>query len=903
MQSRINKRTSIHHFSNRSSISSLSTENFDFDLNTDIYNSPHVYSIIDSPFLSKRNSNLSMNLRNSRISTSTLSTLAAVPTLEEIKSPLNQSPLPIPDRVNTLNDELNLALDHSQIDLTINGQANPPSLDLLIPSASIEIPNNEPKTPLDQMIPNALESKNLDRTFTSDDTPAEQNSPESCTYNYSYENVLKPRVSLNPHFGDSDDITCLLSVKSPHIDNQLPINPHDEFLKSKVVSIFVSRLIQANNWSSCIGLNALGDLLLIDVLQVSTTEGVHWDPLQCFCFTNGLIVYDNLSNSLIGQVIYKQDFKNLIFDENKIIIEFNNTDTIPELQLMSEIGLLSDKWKYYLTKLLKQHLHFSIPLFQLTTTCWDSIIENLEVKLPTELVKFSESFHNNPNCIPTSLALLATPKPDKLPLTLIVSICLVNHDNELSNNEYKSLITQMVNKIRSTMNQYDKLGLIFVGNSDKNSSFTGCIESNWIGWDKILDSLSISSNKKINFKPFLKNGLEEILITFNKFRHLNDFIPNESNSNCQLLVLQNNNYNANNILNDFEEFLNFQKMGQRILKGNNNLTILNQLSDMIEFFQESSSLSSINIVRIGKKYNQESLIMQKILSNPIFNNLNSKVTVSFGHKLLRYDTLSNFVNEDLVPMVEKFQQITIPKITVDLNVIHQNNLKVDEVEINGGTYSLSNLQIENIQIILNDININYDRDIYLKLKFPMDSNSKFTEIPMITYQTQWLNQLDDLKTMSSNLSQVYAAATSSTFIDFESLTPFNLGSEDPFYNDNPLLPPLSPSKDQNLTKKLLEIAMMHSLSRIDEHSLSEDNKSIICSTIQKIIDSTRGLNIDSESDLMSSTIPSYYNFNHIHDNREYVQHLLHKLSILEKLFDETPELAVVKSRDFTNLLM
>lgn len=783
-------------------------------------------------------------------------------------------------------------------------------LDFDAPYTKFSCMDDGPKTPSDQMIPETLMKPPATTT-----TIKQLISPDHSFHNSInvYEDITKPTISCLTNIDKitlSDmkndpiqSIDCLLNIKAPSIFNGPDITNEETFLASSVIDEFKQTLARINNDSSLLDFHELGDLWLVDVFNMST-NGITWDPVICFLFNNALIIIDQDNEKIVGKIMINEDVANFNKLNNTILLNLTN-DLIPELQIQNSHFFIIEKWNHYLSESIKNKL-VTIPLFHLTSNCWQFVRIN-DFKLPPNIQSFKDCIQNNYE-IPTSLLIQAVPRPDSLPLNLIVSVCLINNVRPpISNDEYKQNLVATINSLRNSLNPNDKFGLVTVGlsNTNKNGgSFTGCVEASWSGWDSVINSIQILPNRTIDHNQFYSNGYEELLSSFTKCKELSPFIPNGTHYNNKLIIIQANDYTLDD-------------------KVNNNAA--ERLYEKIEYIKESTNIF-VDLIRVGEHYNDELKTCQKMISQPKISSESNTMDLTYGTRLIRYDDFKQF-GDSIPELIENFQKICIPSITIDLKKLDFENHEIvefNQIEINGEMINVSMKDLKNMRIKLNNILPKSEKNIMIKLRLnfsdmQISTNQKFIQFPIFDFQSQWINEHDE-KIIDVKILQANRTSTQYAFqADPGSLSPptsISLFDQDPYYKDVPLLPPLAPTKDQNFTKRQIELAIIESMNMISSNFPDQTNSASVEKAIKVVRNLMPGLNLDSNMNFDHNELTdegenaaknnrnSLSSIERVHkNNQDYIQYIIDELKTLKSNFQNHTAYSVTSCYDLANWLL
>lgn len=779
-----------------------------------------------------------------------------------------------------------------------------------------------PITPRDQIIPDTLIDPPVVRS-------KQLLSPDaSFSYNKQlYEDILKPQVQLitsteQVTVSDTDhELQCLLSIKPPKIYSAPAPTEDENKVRAKVATEFKALL-----GDLLPGSNEM-ELLLVDAFKVSD-DAESWTQAYCFLFDKCVLMVDRNFTCILGNHSVNKDFT--IVGRSKSTLILSTPDGTEVLQMNHAHVFAANKWNHYLSKLMRSESEICPPLFQFTSSCWQ-LARETKTFLPSDILKFQDIIDRDGD-ISSDLFVRAIPQPEPMPLCLVLSVCLVNNVSPpVSHYEYKLRIVKLLNTVRSLLRPSDKLGLIFVGVDGSSSndiynlgSFTGCVEPWWSGWESVIDLIEVLPNRNINCEPIFSNGLEELLVSFEKCKSLSPFIPSGEEYNNKFLILQANSYGFADDSDSVSVLKNFDSGP------------ISRLCEKIDSLKQCSSLT-FDLVRVGSNYNAETKICNKLLSKPRFlqrtdissvYSSRNLMEITVGNSFLRFDTFED-LTQSLELVVSNYHSTSIPSVNVDLYKFPNFDSRIvqfSEIEINGTFYSILNKNLFGIQLNINSLlSKATEKNILMKIRLnskhldpqPLKvAIDKCFELPLFNYQTQWLDKHDEYKAVAIKIANREAIPNHFSFHAIE-LTPPSYHDKQPLYKQTPLLPPLSSFRDRLLAKRRTELAVFQSIRMINEQCLLLEVLTIINYSIELITKLGKELSIDNEFNhdyLNTQQSVSLNNRASIQilnsdmssgceTSRDYIQFLTEQLMFIQNLFDKENPMALTKCQDLANLLM
>ncbi|WEJ96084.1 cyclin-dependent kinase inhibitor far1 [Yamadazyma tenuis] len=716
-----------------------------------------------------------------------------------------------------------------------------------------------------------------------------------------FDSLMKPKVKFISEHEDckvkvdsqvNDDycLNYLISVKPPTFYNCIN-EDKNLVLKNQILEEIkfgiLNNIINSND-ENVIDFNSLGKLVIFEIIGIST-NGTNWDQVRLLLFESCLILVDLKGEVLIGKISIDQDILNMTRFVSGIRLDLNN-DTIPELQICCEIPLIISRLEYFFKKLLEKQFVSETSLFQLTTNGWGLIKENYS-NLPVDIIRFQNCIENSLD-IPESLLAKSMPSPELIPLNLILSITLLQ-SSSISNNEYRTKIISFLDRVRKDLRPIDRLSLIFVGIDGsgfpcKKGSFIGSVEPNWSGWDSIYNEVKVQSNLNSQHKPILTSHWDEMQLTLEKCKDLFPFLNCNSNNTTKLVVISCNDYEPTLVNN---EKLNTVKTHFK--------TLLN----------DSDKNLSVDFFRVGDSYTPELEFGQKICSQPslIFNDI---LKIPHSSSLRRFNNLDEFSDEFLSILKSSYHQICLPAISLDISKIigTRDIVSFHKIEVNGKMLEIENFS--NLKIFFNNITVNCEETIMLKLRLNMtklksenlDYNDKVVDLPLLSYMPSWLHESDDYKVLHTQIYQNQQASTFNSFLD-GSLTPPSTNECSAFFTSD------FPVKSRKYVRKEIEIEIIKGLALISQNQMLH-NQDILRHLIDFIYNRKRLFEETESSSLSESTKSSNSSLKQSKfsphatelSSNNYIDSLLHKLGNLMEMFNVNDPSVLTACKDFKSLL-
>lgn len=705
-----------------------------------------------------------------------------------------------------------------------------------------------PLTPPLQMIPDTLAQPTFnmfknEQTINNDDTFSEEIFRPQISISSDIEHITTPNL----------EVTYMVNVKSPEIYSKPEITVEESQTLANVRRIILQRL---SNILIAYELNQqeFGTLVTFDYFQLTNKYFVE-EQVCCYYFEYVILVV--AEELLMAQIVVENDVTKVTKSRDTLSINLDHT-CVPDMQLKFTNYAVILKWHTLLSKLIKGSLNSNdITMFQITTNAWN-VVED-QMILPEEISEFSSIISNGCK-IPTAYLTEALVLPDYLPLNLIVSVLVVNCTS-MSDVEYKSGVTTLLGRIRDSLRPIDKLGLVFVGIdgrgvAGRNGKFIGCVESSWVGWDKIIEEIRVTPNQGRS-KTIFHHELQQQKISFEKCMDLFPFIPSSPESINKFIVLS---------VGEFEDQISadtHERMTQ----------VLNRMVDSLV------DRLSITIIRIGSEYNCGVKEVQRIISRP-----NNGCKISYGPTLLRYDSFHSF-NLVLETLIRTYQNICIPSIKISIDIPEESALmaKVSAVEVNGMFQTVKN---NKLCLIIKDIVPNTERGVMLKIRVGIEDGG-LKNLNVLSFQSSWLRETTLEERVCANIGPGKHPSMTTPISDY--LKGLNL-----------LFPDSGP--DQSFSRRQSELDIIRTLKMANtcDSLLGQDmmlqSVSLVCGLIPDL--GGGGLRAPSHhSGELFAPVPMY------HNSHSYVQSLVEELSTIKDLFASNTKKAAIKCDDLAIRLM
>lgn len=732
--------------------------------------------------------------------------------------------------------------------------------------------------------------------YDSDRTNTQLLTPHGSSNHYNKQNqveILKPRISVasdKEKLAISDDtnsdLNCLLTVKPPLIYTRALDSEEEMWIRRKVEVEVKEYLTSAvENWSMFFESDYnLGKLVSFDWLDIST-NGIDWDRVCCYYFERVIALVKDAK--LIGQILTDSDICSINTTDTGIILNLTS-EAVPELQIHDQNSVVLAKWESFLTKLVKKTPLTSTPLMQLTCNAWNLINES---ELPSDIITLAQLINNDAD-IPSSFLAKILPLPEPVSLNLLVVVPLVNRSN-LKNSDFKTRVIQSLDHIRKELRPCDTLGLIFTGIDGKgkhcySGTFTGCVKSTWDGWDFIINDIRVVSDS------FFFNITEELQMGLEKCLELLPFLPQGSKCLNKLMVISSSDFE--NALPGDEEKLNLlvQKLIYSI---------------------------SITLIRISEKYDDESLRFSHSLSKL---KSDDGICLQVGKNIIRFNCFEEFI-QNIPTFIKRLQSNCLSEIEIDLSKDLETNdlVEIAEIEINGKMTKLE--KCSKLKIIVRDLLPFSAKNVLFKLVLRLGKLEKGAveeklatqeEVPILQYESKWLEVFNERQIISKKLVKGENKIKHNTLKKAGSFSPSiseDGKTQDSFFIDIPLYPPLSSPRDQCFARKKTELSIIEILNSVSR-CLSNESKELVLSCIAIVFGLLRGA-----GSICGSPFSHYYlekpskedsplrlrkmETRIFADNKEYAKFLADELDDISTLFTQDQLLALIRCQDLINSLI
>lgn len=714
-----------------------------------------------------------------------------------------------------------------------------------------------------------------------------------------FDSLMKPKVKfLCPEdklkLNNNYELDYLVNIRPPkffntiNFDKQLPLKNQ---IFDEIKYNILKNIINGND--GLIDFNHLGNLILFEIIDIST-NGYNWDKIRLFLFEYGLVLIDLKGETLIGQILIKSDILSMTRFVSGIRLNLNN-ELIPELQICSDIPLIISRLEYYFKKLLDKQFVEETSLFQVTTNGWNLIKDNYS-NLPVEVLNFQNCIDNNME-IPESLLIKSIPSPEVLPLNLIISIPLLNHNSGLSNDEYRFSIIQFLENLRSNLRSFDKLSLIFVGIDGsgrpcKKGSFIGSVEPNWSGWDSIYNEVKVQSNMNSKSKLILENGWEELSVALEKCKDLSPFLSCSTNNINKLILLSINNYEGS--LVSTEKLTSLEQKFKCLLNSN-------------------EKRLSIDFFRIGDQFTPEFEFGKKICLKPSLA-ANDVLSVPYDCKLLRFNNITEFLQEFINILHNFYQNICLPNISIDiLKIIGTRDLvNFFKIEVNGKFVEIE--KFSNLKIVLNNITVDCEKNFLMKIKvdltkFKINSGNlndqdKLLDLPLLSFLSNWLNENDDYKVLNTKIYQDRPMNSFNLCME-GSLTPPSTGGTDFF--PGPITPTSTSGRsikglNKRLLKKELDLEIIKVLKGL-QGGQAIKNQILLTNLINFILNLKKDLIETDENPAAMSFKAINFNSYRNYNLPKYIDSIVNYIGYSIGLLEAHEPQALIACKDLTNWLV
>lgn len=652
-----------------------------------------------------------------------------------------------------------------------------------------------PFTPNDQMIPDPI---------VNPPAPIRPNSVVNYTTKsipspvVDFEDVTTPQMSVNADLdkisltsdGSKKEVLVKLHIKAPKIHTDCPENATHENSRQEVMKEVSRKLSALINYSQVA--TDLSKLIMFDFLNISVT-GTDWDTLCCFLFDDRLLLVDFSKQEIVGQLLIHDDVANINKRENGITLNLTQQG-FPELQLCHSHPLICLKWYNYFHRVLalvSNGNEFQVPFNQITTNGW-YILEDTFSLVPENSIKVRTATEHDCQ-LTENLLLEALPRPEDLPINLVLSIPLAN-STKLENHTYKDMIEKLITNVRSRLRPFDKLALILIG-TDANGracrkgSFVGCAEPAWDGWDSVVKNVEVTSNVDHLNRTIFDNEFQELQIAFEKCRDLFPFIPNAPSNINRLLIIHSNRYGHVGCDDD----------------------CLEKLSRSLASILDTSTIS-VDFVSVGDDISPDLQIVYDLVRSPFQGHMIDSVQLRCGSMLQHYNSLEKLVDELPGYLIDRYLSVCIPTLSLEFQKIFATNKLVafKGIEINGTICDIHE-GIAHMNIMLDNICRTLDYMISLNLLLDLDTldpnvceslNENLKMAGLFSFRSTWRGE----KSKQSNYDiEIELKNGFSFFEDAKSMLSENsydlfAEAKNSSYFDVPLLPPAPLSLDLGFLK-------------------------------------------------------------------------------------------------------
>lgn len=598
-----------------------------------------------------------------------------------------------------------------------------------------------------------------------------------------FEDVTTPQITS---FADTDtvvlgeihkkDIEINFKIKAPKTHSVANV-AQDHLQKKEVMAEIISKLTNLKNFDQ-VATN-LSTLILFDFLNISVT-GSEWDTLCCFLFDDRLLLVDFSKNEIVGQLLIHDDVASINKRENGITLNLTQQG-FPELQMCHSHPLICLKWYTYFCRVLalvSTSIVPSVPFNQLTTNGWYVLEDSLSL-IPENAIKVRTATEHDCQ-LTENLLLEALPRPENLPINLVLTIPLVN-TSAMDNQTYRTTLMKLVFNVKSRLRAFDKLALIFIGidasgRACRKGSFIGCAEPKWDGWNAVIEGIEVSNNEDINGAAVFDNEFQELQIAFEKCRDLFPFIPSSPSNINRLLVIHTNRYGHIGCDDD----------------------CLESLSRSLASILDSSTLS-IDFVSVGDTISPDLQMVHDLVRSPFQGHMLDSVQLRSGSVLQHYSTFENLVTELPHFAQQRYLSVCIPTLTLEFQKIFATNKLVSfkSIDINGTKCDIHD-GIAHMNIMLDNLSSDFDYSISLHVELDLhtlDPNvcESITDnlklAGLFTYKSTWRGERS--KTTNYEM-KIVLLNEFSFFEDAKSMFSENslemlAETKNPYYFDGPLL--------------------------------------------------------------------------------------------------------------------
>lgn len=591
---------------------------------------------------------------------------------------------------------------------------------------------------------------------------------------------------------DNSNIECVVHVSARDFETPLESNRMEQIKtqigKNKITNNILDNF-KKNLLDELIDFSTFGSLVLFDFMNTTIKLNVYAD-CQVYLFESNIIILNNKGTDLLlKQDLNANTFISSIFENKDDIIINLNSIKVPSITFQTVNKIIKHKW-YVVLKKLTNNIQVSnlIPLIQTSTNAWSLVLDvsgENDDAIPHDIAIVNKLTSKGLD-LPTKYLNRQILRPDSLPKVLIVAIPLVNcEDYGLENNEFANSIKNCLSMILNSLNEKDKLGVVFLGQNSKHNSlignYYGCISKNWEGWEVVLESITenvISDEDGLPNTFFWKDGIKYVELLANVgFRHINDddclhqiiWISNEmiQDLNPSTLCAQiNNEVDMENIfLNRRKKYsgFNISKSISKICEDYDANFIFILLADEFKF--EPAEIVSLN--RLLKLFGKSKLLGND--ENSFNNNIKLKVALDFEH-----------LNKVMIQQIEELNSVIIKKLQT--NIKFPKYVKLTEYESPQGKIQIRKTDSEydnDYTILLKNIPSGYERllqfNIHVNYKDDVVNNN--SKITIARSTTNYITE-NFTKEFNSHLNLKVIKNDS----NLENAVTFNLNIEDPKEN-------------------------------------------------------------------------------------------------------------------------
>ncbi len=341
-----------------------------------------------------------------------------------------------------------------------------------------------------------------------------------------FPSITIPEIISNTNKSKDYDISCLITVQPSenfyNNDNEEQTKASKQLHKisEKILNNLNIQLSQTTTLN--FDLKNFGDIKLVDKMLISL-DLHQWHYVSTYLFDNLLICVDSRNDGdyqefhLRGSVDIKDlaSVTKVKYEEKEE--DINNNEilslnlTVPEIPILylnfftNHNEFILNKWE----KVLKDK-SFRVPFNQITNNLKEEFSEITEFNINYEndnVLKNGSSTDNNPlssnKYLENSLFNYSTFNKIQPAIDLVIAFPLWG-----SNQRQFASLKSTIRSILKYMNPNDRLGIIFLGGKESTTtsvSFISTVESDWCGWETVLDDL------KSNDKDISKRSKNELL--------------------------------------------------------------------------------------------------------------------------------------------------------------------------------------------------------------------------------------------------------------------------------------------------------------------------------------------------------------------------------------------------------